>query len=52
MPQMMRERMPEVFVITVTSQRPEVLVGVAGMPVNRVVISPAHDVATISKPST
>ena len=42
MPQMMRDRVPERLVVTVAAQRAEVLVGMASMPVDRIVIGPAH----------
>jgi hypothetical protein len=40
--QMMRHRVPKLFVVAIAPQRPEVLVRVASVPMNGVVISPGH----------
>ena len=50
--QVMGEGVPQVLVIPILAQRPEILMSVTSMTVDRVVVAPTHDVATISKPST
>jgi hypothetical protein len=40
--QMMRQRMQQFLVVAILAQLPEVFIGVASVPMNGVVISPAH----------
>jgi hypothetical protein len=42
MAQVMRDRVPKVFIIAVTAQRPKIFVRVARVPMDSVVIVPAH----------
>jgi len=46
--QMMREAVPQLLVVTITPKGAEVLVGVAGVPVNGIVIGPGHQAAYTS----
>ena len=46
--QMMREAVPQLLVVAITSERAEVLVGVAGVPVNSVRVGPGHQAAYTS----
>jgi hypothetical protein len=43
MAQMMRHRMPKLFIVAVATQHPKVLVRVTGVTMDSVVIVPAHN---------